>query len=364
MNRWHTTKQPSRLGPLASSRPKSKVGVSPLARPSRSPKQSLMKMDRDEKVFVLGEDVGPFGGAQGHLKGLYERFGDDRVIDTPISEAGFIGAASGAAVEGFRPVVELMIVDFFGVAMDQIANYMPKVRYASAGGRNVPLTLLASVGNPLRQGINHSQMLYGLFGHLPGLKTVAPSTAYDAKGLLTSAIRDDDPVLFLFHRTLNPVAQLPPTKGRAEAVELPTDPYEIPLGSAEVKRAGSDVTIVTLCLMVHRAIHAANDLEATDGIDAEVIDLRSVMPWDKDLVMSSVEKTGRLLIVDEDYRSFGLSGEVIASVAEANFGALKTAPRRLTRPDTPIPYSRSLEDRMVPDSKRIADEVRELMSAV
>lgn len=320
-----------------------------------------LEMERDGNVILLGEDVGVYGGVSGHLKGLYDRFGSSRVRDTPISEAGFIGAASGAAAAGLRPVVELMLIDFFGVAMDQIYNYMAKLHYASGGTRRAPVVLLAGTGNPLRQGISHSQTLHGVFAHLPGLKVVSPSSPADAKGLLISSIRDDAPVLYLFHKILLELKGLPQAGHDADGEVVPEGDYEVPLGEATVRRSGADVTLVTVSYMVRQALMAASRLEQ-EGIDVEVVDLRTVVPLDRAAILRSVAKTGRLLVVDEDYRSFGLSGEVIATVAERGIDLLKAPPARLAREDLPIPYSRVLEHVVVPNPDTIATQVRRLVA--
>jgi pyruvate dehydrogenase E1 component beta subunit len=320
-----------------------------------------LEMERDDRVILVGEDVGVYGGVSGHLTGLYERFGASRVRDTPISEAGFIGAASGAAVAGLRPVVELMLIDFFGVAMDQIYNYLAKLHYVSGGTRRAPLVLLAGTGNPLRQGISHSQTLHGVFAHLPGLKVVSPSSPYDAKGLLISAIRDDAPVLYLFHKILLELKGLPGSGDGPMEEPVPEEAYEIELGQARIRRHGTDVSIVTLSYMVRQSLIAARELEK-DGIDVELVDLRCVVPLDRAAIVRSVEKTGRLLVVDEDYKSFGLSGEIVSTVVECAFKSLKAPPARIAREDLPIPYSRVLEDVVVPNSTTIANRVRLLMA--
>jgi pyruvate dehydrogenase E1 component beta subunit len=323
----------------------------------------LAEMERDERTLLLGEDVVGFGGIYGQYAGLRERFGAARVRDTPISEAGFIGAAAGAAVAGMRPIVELMIVDFFGVAMDQIANYVSKVHYSSNGTRRVPLTLITSAGNPLRQGATHGQTLHGLFAHVPGLKIALPATAHDAKGMLTAAIRDDDPVLYMFHRALLGETGLPgDPDDPLRDPSVPEEPYELPLGRAAIRRRGDDVTIVALSLMVHTAVLAADAL-AAEGIEAEVLDLRSLVPLDTDAVLASVAKTGRLLVLDEDYRSFGASGEILARVAESGQVSFKAPPRRLARADRPIPYSRVLEAASLPGTDAVAEAVRQLVGA-
>ena len=318
----------------------------------------LLEMERDPKVVLMGEDVGAFGGIYGHFRGLYERFGEDRVRDTPISEAGFVGLGSGAAISGMRPVVELMTVDFFGVAMDQI-NYMAKVYFNSGGTRRVPLVILASIGNPLRQGATHSQTLYGLFAHLPGLKVVVPASPYDAKGLLSAAIADDNPVVFLFHRGLLPLQGFA-SEPNGDAV-VPAERYQLELGKLAVRKPGKDLTVASVSFFVREVMRALPLLEE-EHIDAEVLDMRTLVPLDRAGLIESVRRTGRLLVVDEDYRSFGMSGELVASVAEAAHDALKAAPIRLARTDSPIPFSRGLEDAAVPTPTRILRAARELMS--
>jgi pyruvate/2-oxoglutarate/acetoin dehydrogenase E1 component len=311
------------------------------------------EMREDEEVFYMGEDVADYGGIFDSTEGLLEEFGYDRVMDVPISETAYIGAAVGAAQEGMRPIAELMFVDFFGVGMDQIYNNMAKNTYMSGASVSVPMVLTAAVGGTYNDAAQHSQTLYGTFAHLPGMKVVVPSTAYDAKGLMHNAIRDDDPVVYLFHKRLMGIGWLPAPDG--PKTDVPEEPYTIPFGSADVKREGSDATVVTLGLHVHRAIEAAEEL-AADGVDIEVIDLRSLVPFDEETVLESVRKTGRLVVVDEDYRSFGVTGEVISRVAESDLDTLD-AVERVAIPDVPIPYSRSLEDEVMPDTEDIADAI-------
>ncbi len=316
------------------------------------------EMERDSRVFVMGEDIGQYGGIFGATGGLLDKFGPERVMDTPISETGFIGAATGAALAGMRPIVELMFIDFFGVCMDQIYNHMAKIHYESGGNISVPMVITTAIGGGYSDGAQHSQTLYGTFAHLPGMKIVAPSTPYDAKGLMTAAIRDDNPVLYFFHKGVMGLGWMTPNP-RATG-HVPEEPYTIPIGKADVKRPGKDVTIVTLSLMVHRALDAAEDL-AKEGIDAEVIDLRSVIPLDREAVIESVRKTHRLLVVDEDYRSFGLTGEVITSVVEGAFDHLDVPPARLAYPDVPVPYSRPLEQFCLPNRETSAAAARQLV---
>ena len=318
------------------------------------------EMERDQRVFYMGEDVGAYGGIFGATQGLLERFGPDRIMDTPISETAFIGAATGAATEGLRPMVELMFVDFFGVCMDQIYNHLAKNTYMAGGAIKIPVVLTAAMGGGYNDAAQHSQCLYSIFAHVPGLKVVVPSTAYDAKGLMIEAIRDDNPVIYLFHKGLMGLGWMAYPDGTVTPV--PEEAYTIPLGRADVKRPGTDVTVVALALMVHRALDAAEQL-AAEGISAEVIDLRTLKPLDSAAVIESVTKTHRLLIVDEDYRSFGLSGEIAAIVAEEALDYLDAPVKRLAVPDVPIPYSRPLEDFVVPQVDDIVGAARALARA-
>jgi len=311
------------------------------------------EMRDNEEVFYMGEDVADYGGIFDSTEGLRDEFGYDRVMDVPISETAYLGAAVGAAQEGMRPIAELMFVDFFGVAMDQIYNQMAKNTYMSGGNVSVPMVLTAAVGGTYNDAAQHSQTLYGTFAHVPGMKVVVPSTAYDAKGLMHNAIRDDDPVVYMFHKRLMGIGWLPAPDGPKTPV--PEEDYTIPFGSADIKREGEDATIVTLGLHVHRALDAAETL-AEDGISAEVVDLRSLVPLDTETIVESVEKTGNLVVVDEDYRSYGVTGEIVASVADESLAALD-AVERVALPDVPIPYSRPLEQEVVPDAEDIAAAV-------
>ena len=314
------------------------------------------EMRENEEVFYMGEDVADYGGIFDSTEGLREEFGYDRVMDVPISETAYLGAAVGAAQEGMRPIAELMFVDFFGVAMDQIYNQMAKNTYMSGGAVNVPMVLTAAVGGTYNDAAQHSQTLYGTFAHLPGMKVVVPSTAYDAKGLMHNAIRDDDPVVYMFHKRLMGIGWMPAPDGPKTPV--PETDYTIPFGSADVKREGADVTIVTLGLHVHRALEAAESL-ADDGVEAEVIDLRTLVPLDTETIVDSVSETGSLVVVDEDYRSFGVTGEIVASVADEALGDLE-AVERVAVPDVPIPYARSMEEEVIPDSGDIEDAVKSI----
>jgi pyruvate/2-oxoglutarate/acetoin dehydrogenase E1 component len=318
------------------------------------------EMDRDPDVFVMGEDVGPYGGIFSSTTGLLDKYGPKRVIDTPISETAFIGTAIGAAVEGMRPVVELMFVDFFGVCMDQIYNHMAKIHYESGGNVRVPMVLTTAVGGGYSDGAQHSQCLWGTFAHLPGMKVVVPSTPEDAKGLMISAIRDDGPVVYMFHKGIMGLPWM--AKNPRSVAPVPEDEYETPIGKANVVRPGSDVTIATLSLSVHRTLDVAEELSG-DGIECEVIDLRSLVPLDTDTIMESVGRTGRLLVVDEDYLSYGVSGEVIARVAERDPSLLRAPAARVCVPDVPIPYARSLEYAVLPTADRIRQAVRRVVGA-
>lgn len=311
---------------------------------------TAQEMRRDEKVFVMGEDIGQLGGVYGNTRGLIEEFGEERVRDTPISETAFIGAAVGAAQDGMRPVVELMFVDFYGVCMDAIYNLMAKNIYFSGGNFKVPMVLMSSVGGGYSDGGQHSQCLYGTFAHLPGMKVVCPSNAYDAKGLMTQAIREDNPVVYLYHKGLQGMGWLGTEAGAN--VHTPEEDYTIPFGQANVVREGTDVTIVGLGMGVHDALKAADKL-AEAGTSAEVIDLRTLVPLDRDTVFNSVKKTGRLIVVDEDYQSFGVSGEIITTVVERDHSVLRSTPARVAYPDIPIPFSRPMERFCLPNPDKI-----------
>jgi len=309
----------------------------------------MQEMERDPNVVVMGEDVGVYGGIFGVTKGLLQKFGPDRVIDTPISETGFIGAAVGAAAAGLRPVVELMFVDFFGVCMDQIYNQAAKMRYMFGGKIKIPVTIRTTIGGGLSAAAQHSQVLYSIFAHVPGLKVVVPSTPYDAKGLLITAIRDDNPKIFFEHKLLYGV------KG-----PVPKEPYTIPFGVADVKIEGSDVTVVAVAYMVHEVLKAANELKK-EGISVEVIDPRTLVPFDKDTVIKSVKKTGRLVVVDEDYDRCGFASWVAAIVADECFGYLDAPIKRVTTPTVPIPFSPVLEKEILPNAEKVIKAVKEVV---
>ncbi|MBT0961968.1 alpha-ketoacid dehydrogenase subunit beta [Denitromonas iodatirespirans] len=317
------------------------------------------EMARDERVFVMGEDIGKYGGIFSATTGLLDQFGPERIMDTPISETGFMGAAIGAAAEGLRPISELMFVDFFGVCFDQIYNHLAKNTYMSGGACKFPVVITTGIGGGYNDAAQHSQCLYAMFAHVPGLKVVVPSNAYDAKGLMIQAIRDDNPVVFMYHKGIMGLSWMSYFEGSTN--EVPAEPYTIPFGQAKVVRDGKDLTIVTLSQMVQKSVLAADKL-AAEGIEAEIIDLRTLVPLDKETVLRSVAKTGRLLVADEDYLSFGVSGEIAAIVAEQlNHLQLKAPVRRLAVPDVPIPFSRPLEQFAIPQVDAIAAEARALM---
>lgn len=315
------------------------------------------EMEANPAVFVLGEDVGAYGGIFSSTTGLLDRFGPQRIIDTPISETAFIGTAIGAAVEGMRPIAELMFADFFGVCMDQIYNHMAKIHFESGGNVKVPMVLMMAAGGGYSDGAQHSQCLWGTFAHLPGMKVVVPSSPYDAKGLMTAAIRDDNPVVYVFHKGVMGLPWM--AKNPRSIGPVPEESYEVPIGKANVARSGTDVTVVTVSLSVHHALDVAEELDGE--VSCEVIDLRSLVPLDTDTIAESVARTGRLLVVDEDYQSFGMSGEVVARVAERDPALLRKV-ARVAVPDVPIPYSHPLEYAVLPTRDRIRDAIRGLVS--
>jgi acetoin:2,6-dichlorophenolindophenol oxidoreductase subunit beta len=317
------------------------------------------EMERDPKVFVMGEDIGRYGGIFSATGGLLDRFGAERIMDTPISETAFIGAATGAAGAGMRPIVELMFVDFFGVCMDQIYNHLAKNTYMSGGSVRLPVVLMTAIGGGYGDAAQHSQCLYGLFAHVPGLKVVVPSNAYDAKGLMIQAIRDDNPVMYFFHKGIMGLPWMSYFEGAS--VDVPQQAYTVEFGKARVVREGRDVTIVTLSQMVHKAMLAA-DLLARESINAEIIDLRTLVPLDVDAVVRSVHRTGRLLVVDEDYLNFGFTGEIAALVAERlDTLSLRAPVARLGIPGVPIPYSRPLEQAVIPQVTQIVERCKQLL---
>jgi acetoin:2,6-dichlorophenolindophenol oxidoreductase subunit beta len=319
------------------------------------------EMARDPRVVLIGEDVAggqggsadelkPPGGVLGVTRGLYEQFGSTRVIDTPITESAIIGMAAGAAMTGLRPIAELMFADFLGVCFDQLYNQAAKFRYMFGGRATTPLVVRSMIGAGLSAAAQHSQSPHAIFTHVPGLKVVIPSNAYDAKGLLIQAIRDDDPVIFLEHKMLYDLTD-----------EVPDEPYAIPFGEANFTREGNDVTIVAIARMVHLANEAADHLDR-NGISCEVIDPRTASPLDEGAIRESVARTGRLVIVDEANPRCGLAADIAALVASQSFHDLKAPIRLVTAPHTPVPFSPVLEALYIPSVARIEAAVREVMS--
>jgi pyruvate/2-oxoglutarate/acetoin dehydrogenase E1 component len=305
------------------------------------------EMTRDPKVFVLGEDVGAYGGAFGVTQGLYDRFGDARVVDTPISESAIVGISIGAALRGYRPVAEMQFADFISCAFDQIVNQAATLRYRYGGRATVPIVIRAPSGGNVGGGLYHSQNPEAWFVHRPGLKVVAPSTAYDAKGLLKAAIRDDNPVVYFEHKYLYRRAKGP----------VPEGDDIVPIGQAATRRDGKDITLLTYGAMVVPSLDAAERL-AKDGVDVEVIDLRTLMPLDKDAIFRSVEKTNRVLIVHEDVKTLGIGAELSAIIMEERFASLDAPVMRLTYPDTHCPFSQALESACLPDADKISAALR------
>lgn len=319
---------------------------------------TAQEMRRDPSVFVMGEDIGQFNGVFGMTTGLLDEFGAERIRDTPISETAFISAAVGAAAVGMKPVVELMFVDFLGVCFDAIYNLAAKQSYFSGGNVTCPMVLTTSVGGGYSDAGQHSQCLYATFAHMPGMKIISPSNAYDAKGLMVSAIRDPNPVIVMAHKALQGVGWLGTVK--RTIVHVPEDLYTIPIGEAAVVREGRDVTIVGWASTVHTAIDAADRLKQ-HGVSAEIIDLRSLVPLDLNTVLASVRRTGRLVVVDEDYANCGIAGEIVARVSEKAFRDLRSPPARLAYPDMPPPYARVLEQSAIPSPDGVVEIVMEMI---
>ena len=308
------------------------------------------EMRRDERVVVLGEDVAEAGTVFKVLSGLVDEFGTKRVVDTPISEPGFTGIGVGAAMTGLRPVIDIMFGDFLTLVMDQLVNQAAKTHYMSGGKLKVPMVLRTTLGATRRSAAQHSQSLQALVSHIPGLKVVLPSTPYDAKGLLKTAIRDDNPVVFMEDKM-----------DYQQKGPVPAEEYLLPFGVADVKRAGNDVTIVATSSMVTVALEAAKRLEA-DGISAEVIDPRTTVPLDSATLIDSARKTGRAVVIDEGHRSYGVTAEIAATIAEHAFYYLDAPVLRFGAMDVPIPFSPVLEDLTVPTAEQVAAEVRKLCS--
>jgi acetoin:2,6-dichlorophenolindophenol oxidoreductase subunit beta len=325
------------------------------------------EMQRDERVFCIGEDIGVdggFGGAFTVTLGLSAEFGHDRIIDTPISEAAIAGIAAGAAMAGMRPIADVQYADFLFNMMDQLANQAAKLRYMSAGTVSIPMVMRAPVGATGR-GSQHAQSLEAFFTHVPGLKIVCPATAYDAKGLLKSAVRDDNPVIVFEHKLLYGSKGARSEKGAISPVgEVPLDDYLVPIGKGIIRRPGKDVTIVANLLMIYRSLAAADSLAArkqgTRAIDVEVIDPRSLVPLDLDLILESVQKTGRLVVVEEDNLTNGWGAEIAALVSDQAFWYLDAPVKRVAAPDVPPPFAPVLEAGYVPSEQRIVDTVLSL----
>lgn len=310
------------------------------------------EMKRDERVFVLGEDVGIRGGVFLATQGFYQEFGKERVIDTPLAESSIVGVALGAAMSGMRPIAEIQFADFLWPAMNQLVGEAARVRYGSKGQLNVPMVVRMPYGGGVKGGMYHSQSMDGYVAHTPGLYVVCPATPYDAKGLLKAAIRCDDPVVFFEHKRTY----------RQVRGEVPDGEYVLPLGKADVKREGKDMTLITYGLMLHFCLEAAEKV-ASDGIDVEVVDLRTVKPLDKDIILQSVAKTGKTLIVHEDNKTLGVGAEVAAIIAEEAFDYLDGPVTRLAGPDVPaMPFSPPLEAMFMLDTEKIVAAIRKLAS--
>lgn len=307
------------------------------------------EMERDDRVFLIGEDIGEYGGAFQVTHGMLDKFGPDRILDTPITELGLTGAATGAALIGMRPIAEIMFMDFTTLASEQLVNQAAKLRFMFGGTATVPLVLRTPAGSGTGAAEHHSQSLENWFVHIPGLKVVMPSTPYDAKGLLIAAIRDDNPVIFVEHKLLYK------TSGA-----VPEEPYLVPLGQAEVKREGRDLTIIATSIMVKKSLEAADTL-SEQGIEVEIVDPRTLRPLDKDTIIQSVKKTGKVLIVHEAVKTGGFGGELAGVIAESDaFGYLEAPILRLAGREVPIPYNRNLEYSAVPQVEDIVEKAQEL----
>ncbi len=308
------------------------------------------EMERDERVFVMGEDVGPRGGVFGVTDGFFKQFGPDRVIDTPLAESVIAGAAIGAAINGMRPVAEMQFSDFSHPAMDQIMNEAAKIRYRSNDDFHVPMVVRMPYGGGIHGALYHSQSVEALYGHIPGLTVVIPSNPYDAKGMLKAAIRDPDPVIFLEH------------KGAYRLIkgEVPDGDYTVPLGKATIAREGTDMTAVAYGMMLHHCLKAAEEMEK-NGVSVEVVDVRTISPLDRDTIINSVKKTGKAIVVYEDNRSGGWGAEISASISEAAFAYLDGPIVRVTGPDIPpMPYNHNQEAFFMPNPDKILQAMREL----
>jgi pyruvate dehydrogenase E1 component beta subunit len=307
------------------------------------------EMKKDDKLFLIGYDVGKYGGEFQLSHDLFQAFGEDRVRDAPISEQGIIGCAIGAAITGCRAIADIPFSDFMAMCMDQMVNQAAKFYYMFAGQAKVPIVVLTAIGGFIQAGPQHSQSLEAWFTNTPGLKTVAPSTPYDAKGLLKSAIADPNPVIFVTHKVLYPMKD-----------EVPEKEYTVPIGVADIKREGRDVSVITYSLMVHKALKVAEKL-AKDGVSVEVVDLRSLYPMDKPAVLKSVKKTGKVVVVHEAPKTGGFGGEVAAVIAEEGFRDLKAPVKRVGAKWAPLPFVSALENAILPSEEDIEKAVRELL---
>ncbi len=308
-------------------------------------------MKADDRVLIMGEDVGARGGVFRATAGFLEEFGEQRVIDTPLAESSIVGCAIGMAMHGVLPVAEIQFADFIHPAFDQLVSEAARIRYRSAGDWSCPMVVRAPYGGGVHGALYHSQSIEAFYGHVPGLKVVVPSTPYDVKGMLLAAIDDPDPVLFLEHKKTYRLI-----KG-----EVPDEPYEVPLGKADVKREGEDLTVVAYGLMLHQALEAANRLEEEEGFSTEVVDVRSIAPLDKETIFESVRKTGKALVIYEDNRTFGAGAEISAAIAEELMFDLDAPVVRIGGPDVPaMPYSTPLEHFFLPDTEKIYERLKEL----
>lgn len=307
------------------------------------------EMERDENVFIMGEEVGVWGGTYAVTKGFYDHFGEKRVRDTPISEAAIIGAGIGAAMVGLRPISELMTINFAFSAFEHIVNEAAKLRYMFGGQFTIPLVIRAVGGGGRQLGATHSQTPDAIFAHFPGLKVVAPGTPYDAKGMLKTAIRSDDPILFIEHATLYQTRE-----------EVPEDEFTVPIGVSKVQREGSDVTIVTYSKMLEKSTQAADQL-AKDGIEAEIVDLRTLRPLDMEPVIESFKKTNRAVIVEEGWLSYGVGSEIASRIYEEAFDYVDAPIQRVAQKEVPLPYNRTLEQSAIPDVDDILNAVKEVV---
>jgi acetoin:2,6-dichlorophenolindophenol oxidoreductase subunit beta len=320
----------------------------------REAMQQMMR--KDEDVYLIGEDIAEYGGAFGVTVGMVDEFGKERIRNTPISEAGIIGVASGSAMTGMRPIAEIMFSDFMTIAMDQIANQAAKARYMFGGKASVPMVIRTPGGGGTGAAGQHSQSLEALVAHIPGLKVVMPSCPYDAKGLLVSAINDDNPVVFIEHKLLY--------KNKKYVQYVPEEIYDISLGKGDIKRKGKNLTIVATSFMVQKSLEAAEEIQTEKEIDCEIIDIRTLRPLDLDIILSSLEKTGRLMCVEEASSFGGFMGEVAAQVAEYGFDLLDSPILRIAGRNCPVPYSLVLENEMIPSVERIKEGIVNLFEKI